>query len=200
MEFTGILSLREVDRKYFIHSGTQEDKWVKKFLIEAWPGQELVGMSAEEWAHKSQLKVDVRVEKAGNDYIVSGSIEGNVPALCARCGDPFAVERTSKNIHVFVHKVARGSSEEIDPEEKDTGDPDYIYVSKDEVNLVQIFREQLIILESVAEAPPLEESTGKCRWCQKVCKPLETQEKDTSGALSSEFAKALDKIRKSGHF
>ncbi len=204
MEFTGKISLREVDRKAFEITSDQTHRWVKALLIGACPGEDLVGMSPEEWAEKSHIEVKARIEKMGVDYLVSGHIKGEVPALCSRCGDSFLAGRMQPQISVFVHKLGRGSEEALEPGGPDTGDPDYVYVSKDEANLIDIFREHLIILESVAEAPPLDPETDNCSLCKKEnCRVLpglgEVPENAGVGALS-EFAKALDKLKKSGQF
>jgi uncharacterized metal-binding protein YceD (DUF177 family) len=180
-EFDGKVSTREVERKVYDLSADQTDNWVKNLLKRCAPEQEVVGFDSEQWAAKSSLQLTARVEKVGSDYLVTGDFNGKVPAGCSRCGDPFMVERKSE-FRVFL---VPGKDPEIDVSD----DPDYVFFYTDDIDLIDVFSEQLIVLESVAEHPPMKED-GSCLLCHRNPKFNEENIKDFVG--NSAFSKLKD--------
>jgi uncharacterized metal-binding protein YceD (DUF177 family) len=162
MKFKGRVHIREVETRRFEIDGQPGEDWVLAVLRRAAPPPELMnGMSVETWVQESSLEVQVRIDRAASDYIVSGRLKGHVPNLCARCGDPLHFDRASE-FHVVVHRLAREETE-VDG---DSGDADYVFLDGDEIDLIEILGEQLIILEPVAEAPARCED-GSCSLCGK---------------------------------
>jgi uncharacterized metal-binding protein YceD (DUF177 family) len=138
-QFDGKVSIREVERKVFEMTSDQSETWIKTLLAKCAPQEEIVGLNSLQWAAKSLLTVDLRVEKVGGDYLVSGHFEGSVPTGCSRCGDPCMVPRSSD----FRVLLVPGS----DPLEDVSDDPDYVFFYSDDIDLISVLSEQIIVLE-----------------------------------------------------
>jgi uncharacterized metal-binding protein YceD (DUF177 family) len=169
MEFKGKTSFREIDRNRVEYSGTEVDAWVQNLLVESAPQViAALGMTAEQWSKKARLQLSVSAEKMGQDYVVRGNLKGQVAAPCSRCGDEFPAARDpGSDFNVIVQRVGRGQVE--GDEDLDSGDPDFLVTDSDELDFIRILREQLIILEPMAECPAFD-STGKCSLCGIVPK------------------------------
>lgn len=165
MEFKGKVNIRELEKKTVEIKATASDAWVQKMLTASAPDSGVTGMSAVEWANNiSEFNAELRVEKLGEDYLLSGHFKGQVPTGCSRCGDPiFALRQATFRVAlVRTEKVKSLSQDELD-----SGDPDFVYFQGDEIDLNQLLREQLVVIEPVAECPPKDEVTGTCKLCGK---------------------------------
>ncbi len=181
-EFDGKISIREVERKALELSADHGDKWVLRMLERCAPEQAIVGIDAQSYAAKSQLKLDARIEKVGQEYLVTGSFDAEVPAGCSRCGDPFMVSRKAE-FRVFLVPGTKPDNEVSD-------DPDYVFFYSDKIDLSDVFSEQIIVLEPVAEHPELK-ADGSCLLCHK--NPQFTAEKpQVFASASSAFSKLKD--------
>jgi len=161
MKFDGRIHVREIEKKAVEVVADQSEEWVLKMLALAAPKEELIGMTAAEWAQKVRFKTSLRVEKMGDDYVLSGDLEAEVLSPCSRCADPFMVPRNSI-FNLLLHPVGSRKREKL-PEE-DSGDADYVFFSSDYVNLLDLLSEQLIVLEPVAECPA-KKPDGSCTLC-----------------------------------
>jgi uncharacterized metal-binding protein YceD (DUF177 family) len=164
MEFKGKVSFRELDRQDVEVNGTESDTWVQNWLESSAPQViSVLDLSSKEWAKKSQMQVSVAASKMGSDYVVRGRFSGQVLAPCSRCGDPFKASRNpAQEFNVIVRRLARGQAES--DADLDSGDPDYLITEADEIDIIGILREQLIVLEPLAECPNFDKS-GKCSHC-----------------------------------
>jgi uncharacterized metal-binding protein YceD (DUF177 family) len=166
-----------------IHEGNESEDWVREVLLAAAPDAELTGLSAEEWAAQSKLKIRVEIAKlaGGEDYSFSGNLEAVVPTVCARCATLLNVTRSSE-FHLYIKLVDRFRN----AEDLDSGDPDLIYIGNPEFDIREPLTEQLVILEPFAEVPEADYQ-GNPHICSNS---LEIQAgQDVALEASSPFAK-----------
>lgn len=193
MEFDGKIHIRELEKKDVEVNGEKTDKWVQNLLARSAPAEDLTGLNSQTWAKEcSAFETSVKVEKMGGDYLVRGQFKGLVPAPCCRCGDSFQTKREA-DFQVVMHRALRG-----DKVPEDTGDPDYMILQGDDIDLKEIIAEQLIVLEPVAECPEKDEKTGICRLCNRnpsfgEAAPLNNQKSTGQGIENSAFS-ALSKL------
>lgn len=160
--------------------------WLKDVLLRAAPDQEIYEVSPEEWAEKGQMSAEISIEKiAGSeDFQLAGSLEARVPTYCARCLEEVLVERKG-TFHLFLKLVER-----VREDEKDSGDPDLLYIDHPEFDLRDVLAEQLMVLEPFAEVPKAD-FQGKPHVCS-LNLPLNSEVQggqDASFEASSPFAK-----------
>jgi uncharacterized metal-binding protein YceD (DUF177 family) len=193
LKFSGQVSLRELDKKPVDLKGSEVDEWVQETLKQAAPGAELIcGLDPLQWSQNSQVRFDLRLEKVGGDYAVSGSIQGRVASACSRCGDLFKPTREG-SFRLILHRLLR----DMDPDQEDSGDPDYLYFQGEEIDLIPLLAEQLIILEPVAESPPFDE-TGKCQSCGVIPKFIDPADQDAGQKIENSAFSALSKLKLKG--
>ncbi len=143
---TGKLNLRQLDKQSLeIELLPSDQKWLLRAFQEAAPVEDLVGLSAEEWATKVEFKGQMTLSALKPDYLIKGSFEAMVPSACSRCLEPFMAEREGE-FQIFVKRLERGDSKEP------SDDPDYWMVESDELDLAAIITEQLVVLEPIAES------------------------------------------------
>jgi|GEM_PF-1568294 len=159
MVFKGRVSIKEVEKDPVQVDGDEKDLWVQELLGRAAPQPpSLAGVGTpEEWAAKSRLKVDAELTMVGNDYGVRGHMEGSVPALCSRCAEPFMAPRMS-DFQLYLHKNTGAEDHPDGPAE----DPDYIFFSGEQIDLIDLLSEQLIVLEPIAEWPAKDAPGAAC--------------------------------------
>ncbi|MBS1983646.1 MAG: DUF177 domain-containing protein [Bdellovibrionales bacterium] len=162
MSFKGRVSTREIEQNPVDIEADQSDAWMQETLAEAAPSSDLTDLAPEEWAKKCNISAQLRLEMAGPDYVVKGHFDASVPSPCSRCGDLFQAQRQA-DFNVVMHRIMKDEDAEI---EDDSGDADYVFLKKDEVDLRQIVSEQLIVLEPVAECPA-RKADGSCALCGK---------------------------------
>lgn len=137
--------------------------WLKETLVMSAPNEEIVGLSADDWAKDSKLSVRLEVGKlaGGEDFSIQGSLEAIVPTSCSRCTELVKVSR-SADFRVYLKLVTR-----LEDDEMDSGDPDLIYIDHPEFDLRTLISEQLIMLEPFAEVPE-EDFEGKAHICAEI--------------------------------
>jgi uncharacterized metal-binding protein YceD (DUF177 family) len=183
MEFNGKINIRELEYKDAHIEASKGMKWVEALLVRSAPPDGLTGYTPEEWAaHVESFQAEMNVSKMGGDYLVQGSLSAKVPAPCARCGSLFQSPRKS-DFKVAIHRLAKGSPKLED----DTGDPDYIFLEGDQIDLSELLAEQLIVLEPVREIP---EKTDKSATCPPEC--------ETTDFSTSFDKKASETFEKTG--
>jgi uncharacterized metal-binding protein YceD (DUF177 family) len=192
MIFKGRVAIQEVDQNPVEIRGDQKDGWVQTWLARAAPqGEMLNGLTPEAWAEKSTMKVDVRLDKVGNDYGVKGSFRGLVPSICSRCGDPFLAARSSE-FSLYLH---RNTGEEDHPDGP-AEDPDYIFFSGDQIDLIDLLSEQLIVLEPIAEGPTAESPKPHCKCWEEPEFQIQSPGQAPEKKAVSPFAKLQDLFKK----
>ncbi len=154
------ISTRDLDRDPVEVAGDQGEDWVQESLARAAPPEGVTGLSAEQWAAQSHMKTAMRLEKIGTDYLVQGTFQAKVPTACSRCADRYDVAREGE-FRLIFHPLARG--EQADD---DTGDPDYIFLESDEIDVCDVLKEQVVLHEPVAECPE-RAADGSCTLCKK---------------------------------
>ena len=165
MEFKGKIHIRELEKKQVDLSAQASDAWIQKMLTSAAPDPHITGLEPADWANKiSDFSVNLQVQKIAGEYLVTGDLKGKVPTGCSRCGDPFFASREASFKVVLVRSE---KSRSMSDDELDSGDPDFVYFFGDEIDLIVLLREQLIVLEPVAECPPKDEKTSSCLLCGK---------------------------------
>jgi uncharacterized metal-binding protein YceD (DUF177 family) len=197
MEFKGKVSFREVDRNRVEYVGNEKDAWVRQILVESAPQVvSAIGLDSQSWAKKAKFKVQVSAERMGTDYLVRGHFNAQVLSPCSRCGDSFEVDRNSQDeFRVVVSRVLKGQN---DTEEAlDSGDPDFLITDSDELNFIEILREQLIILEPLSECPEYD-AAGQCSLCGIVPKTqMVVGETSLNSQVSHSVVDVLSKIKAS---
>ena len=163
MEFNGKINVREVERVPFEIKSTQTEKWVRRLLERAAPEPDVSGHSAEEWAKLAKLTTEVRLEKFSSDYLLTGSLEGSVPSRCSGCGDGFEPNRKA-SFKLVLHPVYAGRDGKMAKDDDDGGDPDYVLLNSDEIDIAEQVAEVLISQEPVAECPK-RDASGICSQC-----------------------------------
>ncbi len=161
MEFQGIVHLQDLDRKVLEFDASHKNGWVQDFIRDSAP-EHLPDLSLQEWVQGVVLRVQGRLEKVGSDYLLRAELEGRVPSPCSRCGDAFMADRRV-SVQTVFHREDRGGS---DSSGSDLGDADYVPVLGPSLDLGEVFREQLVFLEPVAECPPRNRD-GSCELCHK---------------------------------
>lgn len=157
--FKGVFRFHDISSKGQVDvECTQADPWVKTLLERSAPESALTGLSSEQWAAKAQYQATMKLEEAGSDVRLHGNFKAEVTTPCSRCGDLYQVPREA-DFQLFVHR-------EDDREDEDGGDPDYIVVPGDEIDLREILAEQLMVQEPVAECPA-RKPDGSCSLCHK---------------------------------
>lgn len=178
--FKGRLQAKEIDKKPQDFKGNEADAWVQEVLELSAPEAGLIGLQPKEWAEKSRLSTELRLEKVGDDYMLRGQLAATVLTACSRCGDTYPVDRKA-DFQVFLVPTDPRA-----PEPEPSDDPDYIFMKSDTVDLCSLVSEQLVVQEPVAECPQ-RKSDGSCTLCGK--NPQYTGRQAPADAASSPFAK-----------
>jgi uncharacterized metal-binding protein YceD (DUF177 family) len=193
LQFSGQISLRELDKKPVDLKGAEGDEWVQEILKRSAPGSELIcGLDPVQWSQNSQIRFELRVEKIGGDYAVSGAIQGRVASACSRCGDLFKPNREGR-FRLILHRLLR----DMDPDQEDSGDPDYLYFQGEEIDLIPLLAEQLMVLEPVAECPPFDD-LGKCQSCGVIPKFINLADQEAGQKVENSAFSALSKLKLKG--
>ncbi len=158
--FKGRVHTKEIEKKPVEIKGDEKEPWVQELLEKSAPSAALTGLEPKNWAEKSHLKTDLRLEKVGTDYMVTGTFEATVPTTCSRCGDLYTAERGGDFRVFLVPTDPRAKSQDY------SDDPDYVMLNADEVNVSDLVSEQLVVQEPVAECPNRRDY-GTCQLCGK---------------------------------
>ena len=144
---------------------SETEAWVRDILVSSAPQPEIIGMTAEEWADRSKLSLQLEIEKlsGGEDFSLKGSLQADVPTICAHCATVLNVARSGE-FQLYLKLLDRGGRGN---EVEDSGDPDLVFVDHPEVDLRPILAEQLIVLEPFAEFPE-SDSSGNPHICSKI--------------------------------
>lgn len=182
----GIVYLTDVERdpvEIELSEDSVDHPWIRKAIEEAAPTE--LEMSATEWADACKLKGSMRVERLGGEYMLSGDFKADVQGLCSRCGDGFPTKRDA-DVRLFFEPSKK--SKFIQPL-MDGGDPDYIILENDRIELAPLLTEQILVQVPVAECPKRGED-GTCNFCGK--NPQFAGQGDENGEVSSPFSKLKD--------
>ncbi len=166
-----------------VYDLTESEAWVREVLVASAPDSELIGLSADEWAARSTLKLHLEIEKmpGGEDYSVRGDLQADVPTICARCASVLNVARSGEfQLYIKLVEHFRGR------EAEDSGDPDLIFVDNPELDLRDLVAEQVMVLEPYAEIPE-KDSRGSPHICSKISEIEAGQ--DPAFEASSPFSK-----------
>lgn len=157
----GLIHLQQIRKDAIEHSfnSATPEAWLLHSLANAAPKN--LDMEAHTWAQSVQIQGQMRVARIDPEYMVEGSFQAQVPALCSRCGDNFETERKGE-FRLFYKPLEKGQS--LDEESSD--DPDYNFLTKEHINLADILSEQIVVQEPLAECPDRKED-GTCLLCGK---------------------------------
>src|SRR4051812_4893770 len=94
----GTLAFKVLEKQEVEIDCNKDDRWVMRALEGAAPAEELCGLSATDWALKSEIQIHIAGSRlvAQSEYQVKGEIKAMVPALCGRCGLPIMSPRESE--------------------------------------------------------------------------------------------------------
>ena len=111
----------------------EPDRWK-----EGKAGEQVLGLDGP-------LRVAVQIKRAGNKYILDGSLKGGVIVRCDRCLEPFHSDlNTDFHIYLQARPAAQKGEAETEVELLDE-DMEVEYISGDELNLDEIVREQVFL-------------------------------------------------------
>ena len=162
MSFKGLINFREIEKQPIEIAATQADPWVQELLARAAPSSGVTGIQETEWAQKCVYSASLSFSMAGSDAVLQGQFTAKVPASCSRCADLYETPRQAE-FRIVLHRVLKG---EVVDSSEDSGDPDYVLLERDEIDVREILAEQLIMTEPVAECPA-RRPDGSCTLCGK---------------------------------
>ena len=107
------------------------------------------------------LKVKIRIEKAGDKYIIDGELEGNILARCDRCLEPYNHDlKTSFHLFLAQQNPETGEAEiELLEEEMEVE-----FIKGEEIDLNDIVRAQ-IYLSLPMKSLCADDCSGLCTTC-----------------------------------
>jgi uncharacterized protein len=126
----------------------------------SWWKTELAGVDAELGA--SRAGADVDIHRVGENVMVHGRMYGTVTVPCGRCLAPAMVDLATS-----IHMTYSRDPEVVDVDlENPDDDVDFATYDGDEIDLAELFREQILLAIPMT---PLcrEECKGLCSQCGK---------------------------------
>lgn len=125
----------------------------------------------------SPLEVKIKIDKAGNKYIVDGELDGDVLARCDRCLEPYYHDLTT-SFHLFL-ALKNPETDEAEIELLDE-EMEVEFIKGEEIDLSDIVREQ-IYLSLPMKSLCSEGCLGLCPICGKNLNQGECQCKKEKG-------------------
>ena len=123
------------------------------------------------------LEVKIRIDKAGDKYIVDGELKGDVLARCDRCLEPYDHELKT-SFHLFL-ALQNPETDEAEIELLDE-EMEVEFIKGEEIDLSDIVREQ-IYLSLPMKSLCSKDCSGLCPICGKNLNQGECQCKREKG-------------------
>lgn len=111
----------------------EPDRW-----RESEAGEQVLGLDGP-------LRVEVRIKRTGDKFILDGNLKGGVLVRCDRCLEPYHADLDS-DLHLYLQTKPPAEKEGGDTEvELLDEDMEVEYIQRDELNLDEIVREQVFL-------------------------------------------------------
>jgi uncharacterized protein len=147
-----LIELSRLPDEAELTEAVEPDRWK-----EGEAGEQVLGLDGP-------LQMAVRIKRAGNKFILDGTLKGGATVRCDRCLEPYHQDLDSK-FHLYLQAKPRLEKGEIETDvELLDEDMEVEYISGDELDLDEIVREQVFLslpMKSICR----EECRGLCPIC-----------------------------------
>ena len=122
-------------------------------------GPETFSPFAEDVKEVTQIRVDLTIQKSGDEFFCQARIVGKVSMECARCLATFPTELSGRTSFIVTAEPTRASGKESEDAEE------YVLINADQVaDLTEVVRQELLL--SLPMKPLCsEECKGLCPRC-----------------------------------